>query len=744
MFDWRISMPALRVSAVAASLIFVAGCRPEIVEAAAGADAPETPVVTTPDEPAVTDPVAPTTPTIPTAPTTPTTPPTTSPPVAPEYTPVTALPELTKLSNVRVTLNGQAATITFDAVDDAADYRVFALPSDSGIKLGSDGSVIIPNAIYRCAGAYQTPEVQVEDRVLQSHGTAAKVASNVNGYNRSLDEAVLGYVYTSASAAPGLVPVYVSGNPSVSADNEYYVRYEASRDKIYSTSSSEHQARVARGWLDGGVAFYVHSQSSAETRAVLTNSSGDSFRARYYLNEGAELNFRKGGTAFSTAFHVLTSQAAGTMPLMRVHYVPLGGGHDELVVGKANFTRVRYQGLKNPATTLHFSGIAGETTLVVEALDKGCPHQGVVASEVAQPNTDGGVAYPVWHTIASLQASVADGEVFINGQHDGIVGKPKAIARTYLNVAPKARSPMDWMSTAESYTEKFTQVHCGAPDGNCFKQVRLQSDTYDVNFLAVAENRWKIGSVLGEMLVTYADWAADTNGKVRITPRKKATITSGSFVHATMEVNSVGSGRRYPQLILSDQDAPVQYNLVNGRTLIMQTFHHYPQKVQLQICDHRDWDVNNQCPHFIFRNRYNSDGSVWGVNPIPESDSYLSAVDASVRFDLYASDSRAYLLVNGKPYGCANLKSFSGVTPAPVSPVGEVSVTFGDVLYHSGVDESFKGWGAGGYISRHSMIHTTRHFDNLGFSSGVAAPQWDESRLPCTSVTTAGDSDPWA
>jgi hypothetical protein len=26
---------------------------------------------------------------------------------------------------------------------------------------------------------------------------------------------------------------------------------------------------------------------------------------------------------------------------------------------------------------------------------------------------------------------------------------------------------------------------------------------------------------------------------------------------------------------------------------------------------------------------------------------------------------------------------------------------------------------------------TTRHFDNLGFKSGVAAPAWDESRLPC-------------
>ena len=83
---------------------------------------------------------------------------------------------------------------------------------------------------------------------------------------------------------------------------------------------------------------------------------------------------------------------------------------------------------------------------------------------------------------------------------------------------------------------------------------------------------------------------------------------------------------------------------------------------------------------------------------------------------------RAYLFLDGKAYGCVDLPD-AGV------PAGEVSVTFGDVLYHSGVDALDR---YGYYQSKYQKV-TRRHFDNLGFKSGVPAPAWDSSRFPCVS-----------
>jgi hypothetical protein len=63
--------------------------------------------------------------------------------------------------------------------------------------------------------------------------------------------------------------------------------------------------------------------------------------------------------------------------------------------------------------------------------------------------------------------------------------------------------------------------------------------------------------------------------------------------------------------------------------------------------------------------------------------------------------------------------------PATGVPSGPVTVTWGDVLYHSAVDRTMK------FHAAHLRLDTRRHYDNLGFSSGLPAPGWDESRLPC-------------
>ena len=672
-------------------------------------------------------------------------PPVTTPPVT--TTPVTSLPAVAVLNNVQAVINGSGATITFDPVDGAVDYRVYELPSNSNIQLASDGSVVIPNAVYRCAGTYQVPAPRLEDATTQDNGITTRVASAVDGYNRSLAEATLGYVYSSP--APGLTPVYAVGNPNIYSDDDYYYRYQASREKKYTVSASEYASLVASGWRDDGIAFYVPQTASAATQPVLSNASlsDQTFGSRYYLNQGAELNSRNASLGFATAFNVLATAAPGSLPLMRVFYQTAGGrSHDELAVGHAAFARIRYQGLNNPVPTVHYSGITAAKTLVVEALDRGCPFQGIVSSQSLAAQTFSFSTYSMthqpWYTVADLQKIVDSGEVYLNGQYDGVVGRPKAIARAYLSVAPRTVPQMDWMSTANSFSEAFTSVACGAPDGNCFQQFREQSNTY-ISFLSAETSHWQAGNVLGELLINYADWAGDTNGKVRITVRsQQATIASNSFVHATMEVNSVGSARRYPQMIISDQSIPVQYNLINGRSLILQTFGDFPSRVDLEICDHVTWDVNQQCPRFIFRHTFNSSGAISGINPIPEEDQFMAAVDAPTKFDLYTSNSRAYIFVNGKPYACANLAANSGVSPAPVPPTGPATVTFGDALYHSAADDNFLTKMPGSYINRHQQTETNRHFDNLGFSSGVAAPPWNETSLPCSSTMTNLNYDP--
>jgi hypothetical protein len=636
-------------------------------------------------------------------------------------------------------------------VDNAVDYRVYALPAASNIHVGSDGTVTIPNAIYRCAGTYQVPAAVVDNGYIQSNGITARVASAVDGYTRTLAQATLGYVYTSANAVAGLTPVYVVGAPDISADDEYFFRYQASRDKKYTTSLTEYKTLVATGWRDDGIAFYVPAQASAATTAIVTNANipDESNGSRYYLAQGsAELAARSSSLNFGTAFNVLKSPASGTKPLMRVFYeVFAARSHDELVAGEAGFTRLRYQGLNNPAATLHYSGITAATTLVVEALDRGCPYQGKVASKsVAGETVVNGsysTTYQPWYSIADMQKRVANGETYVNGQYDGVTGSPKAIARAYVTVAPSTTATMDWSSTPASFAETFTPGACQNPQKNCFQEYHVQSNSYDVTFYSVDTEHWQLGSVFGELLVNYADWASDTNGKFRMTvSNRKANIASDSFMHATMEVNSLGSARRYPQLIVSDQSAPVQYNFVNGRSLILQSYGDFPERAELEICDHVNWDVNAQCPRFVFRFAFDSSGTATAINPIPEGDKFASTVDGSTKYDLYVSASRAYILVNGNPYACANLTGNSGVSPAPQAPTGPVTITFGDALYHSGADIVFSQNMAGGFINRHQQWDTSRHFDNLGFSSGQSAPAWDETTLPCSSVMTSSNSDP--
>jgi hypothetical protein len=232
-----------------------------------------------------------------------------------------------------------------------------------------------------------------------------------------------------------------------------------------------------------------------------------------------------------------------------------------------------------------------------------------------------------------------------------------------------------------------------------------------------------VGPVLGELWVTYADKAADTNGKFRLTAKQKANMDSATYLHVTMEVDAYTTARRYPQILISDQVAPVQYALPQGHTIVVQPFGDigssidWPIEYQIEICNMRAWDVNNQCPVYDLYHLKDASGKTVHLAPNDEVGEHAS-VDHRVLFDVYASTQRTYLFLDGQPYACATM-------PAVGVPSGPVTVTWADVLYHSAVDHTFA------FHAAHMQVEQSRHFDNLGFSSGVPGPAWDESRLPC-------------
>jgi Repeat of unknown function (DUF5648) len=628
------------------------------------------------------------------------------------------LPDAYALTNVRAAVDGANVRISFDPLGDAKDYRVYALPA-----AGDVSGTTVKGATYRCAGRTEVPFPAIEDSDMPaSAAVRTRVNSAVGGFARTTADATLGYVFTT----PGddRVPVYALGDTNIKADNVgcYAMRWPETRVKKYTTSEAERTDLLAKRWRDDGIAFYAPKPDAAGTAGLYSADEAKpaDFSPKYYVTDGPEHDKRVGdGMTVEPAFSVYTETRDGAEPLMRVFYQQVcGRSHDELVPGVALFNRAYQQG-DQPVTELHYSGLTDETTLVVEALDDLCPFAGTLApmSRPARNNDklqDMQLSYPQFQTPDELRAASKTGELFVGGQGDGTA--PKAISRACVKVKPEAPPKADFVYSGE--VETFSDAQAMG-----FQIWELESPTFNVQFHSVATDEYAVGSLFNEMWVTYADWSADTNGKMRMTPKARATLAADTFVHATMEVDAISTQRRYPQLLISDVEWPVQNNLEQGGTIITQLFGGMTEamRVQLQFCDHRTWDVNNQCP------KYNldtvKDGDVETLMPHPEVNGYFG-VDRTIKFDVYASTARAYVFTNGIPYGCADL-------PPGKIKAGSATVTFGDVLYHSAVD--LEVWYP--FLRKKSQILTTRHFSNLTFTSNGAAPAWDESRVPCVPVS---------
>jgi hypothetical protein len=651
-----------------------------------------------------------------------------------------ALPELPRIDNLVPTVRGDTATITFDAVLDALDYRIYPLPSDGDVLVGADGEVVVKNAIYRCSGAQPRADRSTNEF---KNLFPYSLEGNVNGYARTEPESVLGHVFLSPG--PDRTPVYRLANPNLLGG--YTWEYAAPPAMEYNgadyvASEAERDALLAKGYRDDGIAFYAPIDG---TVTVHRREFEDNGLVTFYT-DGPEKELRDGQAGEGgPRFQVLAAATEGSVPLHRIFYV-YHNDHDNLAAGEANKQRVLYQG-QAPVLAATWPGLTGPTTLVIEALDSGCPFPGGYISATAAPAAElGGVPGNPSITLSDAR-SATTGEVFINGQFEP-GNRPKPIARGYVTVEPKNQPAMDWFQSfdpdsTDNGSDSFTNIVSDNIGTKVFRNEHLSLEFEGTNA------NLTFGSMLGQFAVgsaaTFAITALGAN----------ARIEDDEFLHVTMSVDLASTARRYPQIFITDTPlgdpdlelshlvpilrrlgplteedraaAPGKYH-----TIVAQTFGGGPE-MQVEFCDLRGWGVSQQCPKANIYGFPAGTEEDWTAPwlPLPVVGEYVG-MDRLGKIDVYASTQRVYVFLEDRPAGCA-------VLPAGKMPAGPVNVLFGMAGYHIDIDEYVMSEGATElYWKRYSATHIDRKLDDLGIQNGATLPAWDETRMPCGDRYYAG------
>jgi hypothetical protein len=630
------------------------------------------------------------------------------------------LPELPRIENVVSRVRGDTLLVDFSAVDGAKDFRIYPLPDAKNVLVGTDGSLVVRDAVYRCAG--DLARLRRDSSGFDVFGPSLK--GNVHGYTRTEADSLLGYVFLTPAA--GRKPVYRVGDPNRNAGYAWpaYVSPPGSEytggDYVVGTEARDKM--LAKGFRDDGVAFYLPGNG---TRTV--HASEDD--ALLFYVDGPEATARGAGT---DRFEILATEEAGSVPLYRVYYW-MGAEYDLLAAGKANRERALYQG-NVPITTLMWPGIRKETTFVVEALDGGCPFPGGFLGAEKSPSAFTSTTAP---TITLDEAkNPMTGELFVNGQHEP-GSHPKPIARAFVTAAPAPPPGMDWFMGFDQPLSPLTSVY---EDGNGVRI--LHNDKLSVEFVAAPVDH-SFGIVLDQ-------FAMGSSASFSLTARNAgARIASADYLHVTMSADIASTGRRYPQIFITNAPADLD-KYTNGahthtitarlgpypfesappgpfQTILVQVFGATPE-LQVEFCDQRGWGVSQQCPRAnIYGFHAGTESPSWTLPwlPVPIMGNY-AGMDRPVKFDVYASTERVYVFVEDRPAGCA-------VLPAGRMPAGDVTVVFGAAGYHIEIDEHVEHEGGEHeYWHRYSVGHVERRFDDLGVRSKTSLPMpWDESVLPC-------------
>ena len=681
------------------------------------------------------------------------------------------VPELPVIQNVKVMTRGDTVTLDFEPVAGAVDYRIYPEPADTDWLIGPSGEVGVKNGIYRCAGNRVFRDRKADSGALYDCSLGG-CDNTLHGYVRTEAESTLGYVFLTPAA--DRVPVYRVANPNGGGGfmNADWVvpLYSEANSAEYVTDTAMRDALLAQGWRDDGVAFYtVADPTAAGTKTVyrIHYADGADWQGNnvvFFFTDGPEHDARaqqpvKDIADLGARFKILAAQAAGSVPLRRVLYT---GTFDVLAAGEARFQQALHQG-GVPLASLTWPGIKKPTRFVIEALDAGCPFpNGYIAATHHDPDLDRTSQQPFNAPSLTLdEARLSSGEVFINGQHDP-ASRPKPVARAYVDVTPVAQPQMDFLATFDE----------GAPwgpftkwwDNNAFI---FRNADWAIDTSGCTEN-FTFGPVLGQLVLGFTDGGSSCN--VSITPRKVPTkIAADRFLHVRMMSDIPSTGRRYPQIMITDvplhadpaanatyiDDVPVHVRLGNfsfdrvgpdgkagtaddlpamgGRTIVVQPFGGY-QETQIEFCDTRGWGVSQQC------NRANVYGfhagdytATWKKpwTPVPVQGD-IAGFDRPVQWDVYASTSRVYVFMDGKPSACA-------VLPEGRMPAGDVTVAYRAVIYHCGIDETITPADTGHKFERdYSLCHSDRHMDDFGIDLSTPAPAWDETVLPCGTTWYGG------
>jgi hypothetical protein len=673
----------------------------------------------------------------------------------------TCVPELPALQNIRVTTRGDTAIIGFEPVLGARDYRIYPEPAEGDWLIGQNGEVGAKNAIYRCAGdrIHQPRESDEANRFQCSVGGCE---NTLHGYLRSEPESTLGYVYLS----PGMdrQPVYRIADPNGGGGfrNADWVvpLYSEANSAEYVADPAARDALLAKGWRDDGIAFYTAKAASKTVYRIRYTPGADwqGGNVVFFFTDGPEHDKRAAQPPSEIAemgprFKILPTQEPGSVPLRRVTYP---GSFDVLAAGEARFDLVMHQGGR-PLPSLTWPGLKkGPTRFVLEALDSGCPFPGgYIAAMKADADLDRTSKQPFNSPSITLdEARLSSGEVFVNGQH-APTNRPKPVARAYVDVTPEPQPKMDFLATFDEGApwEPFTKWK----DNNAFV---FRNASWAVDTSGCTDN-FTFGPLLGQFLLGFADGGSSCN--VSITPRQVATrVAPDRFLHVRMSTDVPSTGRRYPQVLITTtplapdpapnasnvdkvpvhtrlgrfpfervgpdmkfgtaDDAPAE----GGQSIVVQPFGGY-QETQIEFCDQRGWGVSQQCERANVYGFHAGDyQSTWKQAwlPVPVQGD-VAGYDRPVQWDVYASTSRVYVFMDGKPSACA-------VLPANRMPAGPVTVAYRAVIYHCGIDETVTPASTGHQYERnHSICHSDRRMDDFGIELSAPAPAWDESVLPC-------------
>jgi hypothetical protein len=651
------------------------------------------------------------------------------------------LPPLPRIDNVRVTQRADTAIVEFEPVENARDYRIYPLPESADVLSGASGELVIKNAIYRCAGD-RPFRARKDDPATAFDASLSGGANLVNDFTRKEADALLGYVYLTPG--PEREAVYRLANPEAGGGfmNADWVvpLYAEANGADYVLGSAARDALVAKGWRDDGIAFYA---PSGGTRPVYRKEykglwNGDHV-SLFFTDQGAEYAARQKEPAsevvdFGERFRIFADAQPGTVALHRVLY-NYNESFDVLAAGTPRYQRVLNQG-NQPVWSLTWPGLTRPTTLVIEALDQGCPFADGYVSASDAPADD--FNFP---SLSLDKARLASGEAFINGQFDP-KNRPRPIARAYVDVTPKPQPSWDWY---QSFDQGAAWPAFEVDSGNNGVFI-YRNEKWAVDFSGCTDNL-TFGPLLGQLVLGFADYGSSCN--MSMVPRDvDARIAQKSFLHVRMSTTIPSTGRRYPQLMITTTDVlnpgdvqpldnvplharlgPFSFqNLPPGKekSIVVQPFGGY-HELQLEFCDGRGWGVSEQCPRAnIYGAPAGDYTEKWDVPwlPVPVLGD-LAGFDRPVQFDVYASTERVYVFIDDKPAGC-------GVLPAGRMPEGQVNVAFRAVLYHSGIDESVTPEDSGHqYLRRFSLSHFDRSMDDFGIDVDVPAPAWDETRMPC-------------